>query len=264
MIAVTASESLPSNPIALVIAQLKFPLKSEVLERSRLSPFADIVNVDYPIYTEDHVVNMIVTDRGISPQQGEHLHRFTSPDKAWSAILGSEQLVLECRKGSYDGIDDFVGRFGTLVGALTALGVKQQVRLGFRFVNEIRTSAGTAYSYWRSKLNKEALGFDAAEKFGGDVQSTIAEVTVLRPDGTFRLRRGFLPSGSTVAASAIAGPQSISPFYLIDMDYFNEQVIDIKGDVAERLRAYNIFMHSTFRWLIGEGELLDSFRKAKT
>jgi uncharacterized protein (TIGR04255 family) len=259
-----ACERLWNSPIALVVAQVRFPPLSSFQERSKLTAFFDAVSSDYPHYSEDKALGIVLTDKGIRNQEGETSHRFTSSDFLWSVALGSESMGLECRRNGYKDISDFIARFSRISRLLEQLNPKKQLRFGFRFVNEIRVNgADTDYAYWYSKLNPEVLGYNAAESFGGTVDSTISEVNVRRDDGTLRVRRGYLPHGSTVPAMMTPrGPMlpATGAFYLIDIDYFDESVVDFDPDFQARLRGYDALIYRVFHWIVGDGELWSTLR----
>ncbi|TAM61808.1 TIGR04255 family protein [bacterium] len=258
-------ETLPNNPVAIALAQVRFPALPLFAERQHVAPFAESVLRRYPLWSEDRVVNLLVTDKGVAQQQGEPQYRFSTPDYSWSVVFGADQVALECRGPAYPGIVEFSERFCEVTRALQAhLPVHGQTRLGFRFINEIRIVGGNEYSFWRRVLNRNVLGYDAANEFEGVVQNTISELSVARNDGVFRIRRGFIPGGSTVPPRPGAPSQPLGPFYLIDLDYFNEQYQDFNPNFEPRLRAYNDFIYQVFRWVTdGDGTLIAEFRRPR-
>jgi uncharacterized protein (TIGR04255 family) len=260
-------ERLWNDPLAWVVAQLRFPPLSSFQSRPTLNPLFDALTVDYPHYSEERGVSLVLDDKGIRNQEGEKSHRFLSIDMLWAVTLGSESMSLECRRGGYEDIDNFISRFSRIARLLEQLGLKKQTRIGFRFVNEIRpTPSNGDYEFWREQLNPKVIGYDAAEQFGGKVLSTVSEVNIRRDDGTLRVRRGFLPGGSTVPQ--MMTPRGLTPtpsdsFYLVDLDYFDDSPIDFTPDVHERLRMYNHFMYRVFRWIIGDGLLWQNLKGDK-
>jgi uncharacterized protein (TIGR04255 family) len=259
-------ETLPSNPVAIAVAQVRFPALPLFAERQHIAPLAESLLGRYPLWSEERVLNLLVTDKGVDQQQGDAQYRFSTPDYSWSVLFGADQIALECRGPAYPGITEFSQRFCEVTRNLQALlPVHGQTRFGFRFVNEIRIEGGGEYSFWRRALNQEVLGFDAASEFEGVVQNTISELSVARPDGVFRLRRGFIPAGSTVPPRpGTQHSQALGPFYLIDLDYFNEQFQPFDPNFEPRLTAYNDFIYQVFRWIIdGDGTLLTAFRRPR-
>jgi uncharacterized protein (TIGR04255 family) len=252
-------EHLRNSPIALVVAQVRFSPLSNFQDSSRLAPFFDGVLSDYPHHANAKSQSILIDDKGsVRSQEGEATHRFTSSDFLWSVTLGSESMSLECSRNGYRDIADFSNRFNRIALLLAQLAPKKQLRFGFRFVNEMRVEGGGAYAYWRSALNPAVLGYDAAAEFGGPILSTISEVNVQRDDGTLRVRRGFLPSGTTVPPLVTPRGPTIpasGPFYLIDLDYFSDAVVDFSPAFQPRLHDYNTFMYRVFHWIVGEGDL---------
>lgn len=252
-------ERLANSPLAAVVAQVRFA-PFPVLDRARFSPFFDGAATDYPFFQEERGVNVVVdaSSGAMTTQEGAAAYRFTSPDTAWVVRLGADTMSLECRGRAYDGIADFKRRFSRLAHLLHQLLPKKQLRFGFRFINEIRVPGGDRYDYWYEALNQDVLGYNAETEFEGTVATTISEVVAQRDDGTIRLRRGFL-HGSTIASLPAPGasimPTPMEPFYLIDIDYYDEKVVEFNPDFGDRLSAYNAYMFRVFHWIVGEGEL---------
>src|SRR5690348_5771650 len=121
-------DRLWNSPLAWVVSQLRFPPLSSFQERSKLTPFFEAVSGDYPYYSEERGMNLVLSDKGISNQEGEKSHRFLSADFLWAVALAPESLSLECRRGGYSDIADFTARFSRIARLLEQLGPKKQVR----------------------------------------------------------------------------------------------------------------------------------------
>ncbi len=254
-------ERLERSPLAAVIAQVRYS-PFPTLDRTRFAPFIDGVSSDYPFFSEDKTSAVVIDPSGaMRVQDGETLYRFTSADQLWSVSIGLTSMTLECRGQAYEGIEDFQRRFSRVAHLLQQLGPKKQLRFGFRFVNEIRLEGGDEYQFWYEALNHDVLGYNAEHQFDGKVETTVSEVVVQRNDGTVRLRRGFL-SGTTVAPLPTPHPMPIAhgPFYMIDIDYYDERVADYDPDFGGRLRAYNAYLFRVFHWIVGEGTLWQYLR----
>jgi hypothetical protein len=75
-----------------------------------------------------------------------------------------------------------------------------------------------------------------------------------RSDGTLLMRHGYL-NGTTVTPVVGSKPKQ-GPFYLLDLDYFDETPADFNPRPLDRIILYNNFLYRLFRWCIGEGALL--------
>jgi len=211
---------------------------------------------EYPLVTSEQAMNVNIGPQGISSAPIEVL-RFTTLDKAWAAILTGESVALEVRR--YTEIGDFASRYASIL-SLVDLHLKPrfQVRFGLRYVNEFRHAKGDTFGAWAELLNAELLNVGALNVLGGTVRQTVSEIRTQQPDGDLVLRHGFL-EGTTVPPVAGVQPKQ-GPFYLLDLDYFNETSGKFDPTPLDRLVSYNDRLHDVFRWTIGEGPIYQHLR----
>src|SRR5260370_14001022 len=115
---------------------------------------------------------------------------------------------------------DFLERFRFLLEtASETLGVTDRLRLGLRYINEIRYAKAENFAEWRTLLNPEFVGLDASSLLDARLNHTLQELQVERPDGIFSIRHGLL-NGAVVAPRP--QEQLVSgPFSLISFDYYD-------------------------------------------
>ncbi len=243
----------PAAHLELALVQVKFPPLPRFDEEGYLTNLKEALSSDYPLPALERALNVMVTPQGVSPSEGSKVYRFSSLDYQWSASLTADAISLECR--TYSDINEFAARFCTILEKVRdTLKPRHQLRFGLRYVNEFRHPRGATYEGWADLgLSAELLGMGARNVLGGIVQQTVSEFRTNRSDGSLVIRHGFL-NGTTVPPAAGRKPRS-GPFYLLDLDYFNEQPGDFDARPVDRMIIYNEFLYRVFRWCVGNGEL---------
>ena len=245
----------PSAALEMSLVQVRYPPVARFKDSARLGSLSEALAQQYPLFTTEQAMNLVVMPQGVGTAPGGDVLRFTSIDNTWSVTLTGEFVSLETR--SYSDIDTFVERFTAVLGLVGEhLRIRYQLRFGLRYVNEFRHDKGTTYAGWQGLLNPEFIGSGGAWGIDGTVEQTVHEVRTRRSDGTLLVRHGFL-SGTTVAPTGRAQPKN-GPFYLLDLDYYDESAVAFEPAPAQRMRAYNNVLYSIFRFCIGDGELFQA------
>jgi uncharacterized protein (TIGR04255 family) len=74
------------------------------------------------------------------------------------------------------------------------------------------------------------------------------------------VRHGYMTQGTTVVPLPGDIPKDQGPFYLLDLDAFDEQGRDLDDHTLDELfRSYNHTMFQFFRWLV-QDQLYDYFK----
>lgn len=244
------------SPLELCLLQVKYPSVSGFPDEGAVTQLRRAFKAGYPHFRNEHTTNLVITPQGVQHSQGTAIWRFDDLARRWSVVIAEDNVTVETRR--YGGFDELVERTLSAVEIVgRVLEVTYQTRVGLRYINEIRHPQGEAYDTWRRLLAPDLLGPSRDDLLGGEVEQTIAEARVRRPDGSLLVRHGFL-RGSTIAPSDGSPPQQ-SSFYLLDTDYFNEEASEYGSDLVERLTAYHSVMYRIFRWAIGDGDLYSFF-----
>jgi len=241
--------------LELALAQVKFPPLARFDEEGYLTDFKDAMSGEYPLPAVEHALGLMVTSQGVSQAKGPMVYRFSTLDYGWSATLTADAISLESRN-AYTDINQFAARLsGILEKVRDTLRPRHQLRFGLRYVNEFRhEQRGETYEGWAALgLNPDLLGMGTRNVLGGTVQQTVSEIRTDRPDGSLVIRHGFL-DGTTVPPAA-GRKQKTGRFYLLDLDYFNEQPGDFDSRPLDRMIVYNDFLYRVFRWCVGNGDL---------
>lgn len=236
------------SPLRLVIGQIRFTIMSRFEQKGFIADFQEAIRNDYPKASREAVVAYQLSSAGINPGTNDTAWRFSSKDLHWAVIVNEAALTLETR--SYHSMHDFIERFQHLLEvAQEILEITDCLRLGLRYINEIRYPDAKTLEDWRELLNPKLIGFDEADLLSGQINRTLQEILVSRSDGTFAIRHGLL-NGTTVPPlpkeEAMDGK-----FYLIDLDCYDtdEYDLDIPATL-QKMRNYNETMSRFFRWTL--------------
>lgn len=245
-------ERFADEALELCLVQVRYPQNPRYENPQHIQRFQESLSEEYPLPATEQSLNVVVTPQGASQVLGGALRRYTSIDQAWSVVFAPEFVSLEARH--YTDIEEFSERFAWVLGQFVReFQPKHRIRFGLRYVNEFRFPQYQAYADWKGALRGDALGLDAAELLGGTVEQTVHELRTRLSDGYVLVRHGYL-SGSTVTPLGNAPPKT-GPFYLLDLDYYNEQPTSFTIRVEDRMKTYNRALYRTFRWFVGDGQL---------
>ena len=237
-------------PLRLVIGQVRFTIMPRFEQKAFIAGFQETVRAQYPRVSREASVTYQISPAGINPSPGENLWRFSSRDNRWAVVVGESAITLESRL--YSCMNDFLDRFSHILKAANeTLGVTDRLRLGLRYINEIRHPHAENFAQWKALFNPEFVGFEASELLGGQVKHTLQEIQIERTNGTLAVRHGLLEGAVVVPLNQEIPTER--HFYLIDLDYYDmrEYDLDIPATL-EQMREYNDIMYRFFRWTLGE------------
>lgn len=237
-------------PLRLVIGQVRFTIMPRFEQKAFIAGFQEAVRAQYPRVSREASVTYQLSPVGINPSPGETLWRFSSRDNRWAVVVGESAITLESH--AYSSMNDFLNRFSQILKvANETLGVTDRLRLGLRYINEIRYLYAENFAQWRTLFNSEFIGFEASSLLNGQVDHTLQEIQVNRSDGILAIRHGLL-NGSVVAPLPQEQPAS-GQFYLLDLDYYDmtECDLDISATIKQ-MQDYNDVMYRFFRWTLSE------------
>ena len=237
-------------PLRLVIGQIRFTIMPRFEQKSFIAGFQEAVRSEYPRVSREPTVTYQLSPTGINPSLGETLWRFSSRDNHWAVVVGESAITLEAR--GYTSMRDFLERFSFLLEtANETLEVTDRLRLGLRYINEIRYPKAENLAEWSRLLNSEFVGFEASSLLDGRVDHTLQEIQVERPDGVFSIRHGLL--NGAVVVSLPQEQLASGRFYLIDLDYYDniEHDLDIPA-IVKQMQDYNDVIYRFFRWTLSK------------
>jgi uncharacterized protein (TIGR04255 family) len=231
-----------TNPLRLVVCQVRFPVMHRFDEPGALARFQDVLKDHYPRSAPEQQVAMTVGPAGaVSGPAGTSFWRFQGIDDGWSVAIARDFVSLETT--AYERFEHFQGRLTEVLDATLALGVTVRERLGLRYVDEIRHPEAERPGDWRELIEERLLGMVGGEELGDDVIQALQEIRLREHDGTLTVRHGYLGKEATGA----------DPFYLLDIDYFDERSQPlVPGQVIEQVNGYHRTIHNLFETAITE------------
>jgi uncharacterized protein (TIGR04255 family) len=248
-------ERLHNAQLALVVAQVQFPaILSIQADQALLARFQDRIRNKYPYLFLGQQFGFNIGPQGVEqPQQASsRLYQFADAEREWMVTLTANSIALETR--DYTDYEDFSERLlRILASAQDVYKIPNRQRLGLRYVNEIRHPNANSPEDWTSLINPQLLGILANRDLSPLIASSFQETSIRLDNGRLTLRHGHFAQGTTVAPSPGEPPKDGGPFYLLDLDAYDEEVTDLDAHTLDGLlESYNNTMFQLLRWGVQE------------
>jgi len=247
---------LTHDPLAQVICQIRFSPILRLRQREAVIPFHENLGSEYPRYSEQKAVSLLITPSGTTQQDNpDLLHRFQDRDARYTIILAPDFVALETRK--FDTIDQFATRVARAATAVaTIYSPAEATRFGLRFINELRLPLRGLEEEMVRAIAPDVLGIVGMADLAQVVQSA-QQVIELRGSGhRIVTRHGlFRTGGTTVDRAAEDSPPlgEAKPFYLLDFDVFTDEPRPFSPDgIDDLLRSFNDQARSLFSYAVNE------------
>lgn len=237
---------LARSPLVNVVCQVRFPpLLDLAAEGRRNELLAELQRAlaDYPLFAEVMGQEILLGPEGVQAHEARPTQfRFTSDEGRWNVGLAPDSLSLQTTQ--YDHFNDFVGRWQTIATAVQEiLGPSRQLRIGLRYVDELRVDDADKPAAWVDLLAPEVLGLAGSKRWGMATTQSFQEWVLQVESVRCTLRHGFLPS-------AVHGRD---PFYLLDTDCYVEEVSAFDPSMQlDYLGRFNDIAYELFRDALSE------------
>ena len=240
--------ALKEAPLVRVLAQVRFPELASIAQAEFVGPFQEAIRADYPILRKHHEIGLLFTPEGVTqtptPQAGL-IWRFADRDGIWQVSLAPAFVSLETK--SYSGEQEFIGRLGKVLTALSAVGAPIIFdRFGLRYVNRL---PATNLDDLRGFVNREALGLVASHTFpdGVALQHSFSETRFeLKDRGTLLARWGYLPPD--VALDPTLEPATETS-WLLDLDMSISGPLEFAPEnIVSLAKDFHGAIYRFFRW----------------
>jgi uncharacterized protein (TIGR04255 family) len=229
------------SPLRLVLCQLQFPVLHRFDESSLQAMIQDTLRSQYPRVQQEQQVAVMLGPNGPAPTPGGVLWRYQTLEADWSIVVQRNSVGLETT--AYSQFEDFERGLGELLGLLEQLGVTVLERVGLRYINEFRHEAVQHPRQWAGLLREQLLGIVGGDELTGEIVHAIQDIRLTEPDGTLVIRHGYIGPGT-----------GADPYYLLDLDYFDEQAHGYdRDDVLGRLRSYHAEISNIFEMSLSDG-----------
>ncbi len=244
-------ERLHNSPLALVVAQVQFPaILSVQTDEALLARFQEKVRDRYPFLFLGQQFGFSIGPSGVEQQHqaASRVYQFADAEREWMATLTTGSISLEAR--NYTDYEDFSERLLRILASVREVyRIEFRQRLGLRYINEIRYPGAQGAEDWAPLINPQLLGPLADTGVSPLITFGYQEVGLQLGDGGLTLRHGHFAQGTTVASPPGTVPQEQGPFYLLDLDAYDEDGRDLDDHTLdELLKSYNHTMFQLLRW----------------
>jgi uncharacterized protein (TIGR04255 family) len=245
--------TLERHQLAQVICQVRFSPVLRLNQQEAITPFQEEVREQYPGFSVEPAVSLIITPQGIAQQDtGTKNYRFVDPAGSVALVLGMDFVAIETRE--YVAIEDVVERIRNAVSLVERFySPAQRVRLGLRFTNELRFQPNNLQTQVREALNPQLLGPLGDPDLAPAVETTQSVIQLRTEAGNMlQVIHGLNPQGGTTVLP-MAGPTPPhipqEPFYLLDFDAYALDPVPLNADAAaEQATVFNDQIRTLFAW----------------
>ena len=239
---------LANAPLALVVAQLKYPVIASVANQEFIAPFQELLRSRYPVRRQERQIALAIGPGGPLSQEHGIVWRLQEAEPGWSVALAPEFLAIET--SSYTNRDDFIKRWSEAVAALEQV-AKPVVyeRLGVRYVN--RLVGSEALDDLSTLVRPEILGALAIEMpESGSVVASATQIHFKLQDLQLQVRWGRLPENALLTPGLAPSPEAS---FVLDIDVYSEGMKPFEVDSATRVaRSAADHAYRFFRWAVSE------------
>lgn len=237
---------LNSAPLQVAVAQVRFSPVHAVEKRELVAEFESRLDRRY-IAQDAQMAQTLTIQVGVAPPSGpvapppviDTVWPFRDDERGYSVSLGNSSLAVEA-DSTYHDFPQFLEEFGTAVRAFAEIfQPKRQMRLGLRYVNEIRDDR--LKDDVRKVLTSE-LVLPVGTAVKGGLLRSLAELRVAETLGTFVIRHGLIEEAT----------------YLLDLDYFSETPTEFGPEsVIERVEDFHSLIEAFFVWSLNASYLAE-------
>lgn len=233
---------LPRAPLAMALAQVRFPLSPELIDDDHLGGMRDRLKASYPILREDKTVGFLVSAAGLSEgPPAERIVRFNDKAETWQLSVGQNFIALST--STYNTRDDFCTRFeeGVAVAADVASPLVFD-RIGIRYINRF---TGEDLADLGRLIAEPFLGLTSLDLEPAQLVQSFTQTILRLEGGTIGARWGLLPAGAIIDPALT--PMD-APSWILDVDVYQEQKGDfVAAEIGRRVRQYADIAYRFFR-----------------
>jgi uncharacterized protein (TIGR04255 family) len=250
---------LTNAPLALVLAQLRFPqVASITTDEGFIGPFQEAIRKEYPVLRREQQNSILMGPSGAVEHRSGVVWRFEQHPATWQVVLASDFVALsttvdEAGRSSYTNSDDFLRRLRDVVEALRGwLDPKICDRFGIRYVDRVTDPAVVAAL--PTMLRPGVVGVAGITRLSDDGQE-IQPVHALA-DHSYRFgdsselhaRWAFLPPDATLDTAIEPVPVNS---WVLDLDCYTSAKEEFTVDLVDaRAKPFCDRIYRFFRWAV--------------
>lgn len=239
---------LARAPLVRVLSQVRWP--SMVQLRTDLSHMAlqlgKAVFSEYPIYSEQKEMQVLITPEGASQQASGTVYQFRSVDEVWRVSFSESFITLDA--GKYTSKTDFCDRFASVLAALKEIiEIPYASRIGFRYVN--RVDDPDEYARIGSLVNPQVMGGGSVPLAdGAALMHSVCESVFAVGEHKLLTRWAHVPPGGTTDPTLEA---STKPSWTLDLDTFTEGQFSFEPrELVTLADELSTISYKFFRWAV--------------
>lgn len=252
--AAVSSVALENPPLALVVAQVRFPVILAIADGSTiLAEFQDRIRDGYPEVKQTTELSLSPAGAQAASQElikGKVWH-FTDPDTGWEVAVANSFVALSTQR--YTNREDFVGRLGRLLDTtLNVMRPTMAQRVGVRYSARIEGEGliENIPKLFRSEITSATRLTDTEP-----VQHAVTDVLFNLADSTLQARWGLLPAGATMDPTISPAPNAT---FVLDIDVASRLPIPFRPTaIAETAKSLGNQQYRFFRWAVTDDFLRD-------
>jgi uncharacterized protein (TIGR04255 family) len=230
--------SLNNSPLQHVIAQVRFESQALLGTHEGAGAVHEVLADMYPRLLSEQQQILTMTPTGTTTIAAPQ-YRITDLNRAWSVVLGPEQLTVET--GMYSTWTELRERLDAALKAVSSLvTLRVRERVGLRYINYVDPDENGSY---QGRVSPELLGPVGTEGWRRHLVSMIGQIGARDGDAQLLLRSGLPPQ-----------PNNLHSAYLIDIDSFNDQ--PQKFELDETLSYFDQLNDASYRcfcWSVPQG-----------
>jgi uncharacterized protein (TIGR04255 family) len=231
-----------TNPLKVVVAQVRFSPIFALEQAAGIAPFQDTIRDTYPLAEpRSQEISVAVGPTGIgSPIAQQGSWRFLSEDGKWVVAIAPNSLSLETT--DYERFESFRARLEPLLDAASkTLRIGQRDRLGLRYINEISHPEAVTVSDWTRFIDSSLLGIAAGEMLKDQVIQALQQIHVKHEFCDLAIRHGYVRRSEDESA------------YILDLDAYDSEPEQFSAAaVVEKLNIFNKVIWTFFRRSISQ------------
>lgn len=245
---------LERSPLALVVAQVRFPTVASIAEgETFIASFQEGLRSEYPVLRHEQQTQLLLGPEGPIQQNTGRIWKFTQAKGPWSVTLAPDFLALSTP--TYTSRAEFFDRFDAAMRALEDwLTPPICDRLGVRYVDRIEDPA--LLRKLHELLRPEILGVSGVTTGDRKVaeRHSLADATFGHSDGTeIHARWGLLPAKATIDPTFTP---SDKPSWILDIDTYTTSPADFAAtDLTTSARHFAERTYRFFRWAVTDAFL---------
>lgn len=240
---------LDPNPLARVLAQVRFPTILVMEQQDYVAPIQEELRTRFPRFEriDGGQVNVELREGVPSVSETKQVHwRMTSEDHMMSLTIGRDMATLVTQ--AYQSRSAFVSTFVEVLGVLKARARPAFIQhASMRYVNRLPAAFVDANT---ARIPDYARGFARAE-WSELVAHSIAETQLRLPEGDMLVRCGIVPPDATFDPSIVEPSSERSWILDLDIATREERPFDT-GSLEAHFHSLAARSYAVFRAMIGD------------